>query len=89
VQLDPAGVVGVAVDGLGADHRLGLAERPGARDPDVQDGLEPLQRLQLGRRPRGRLDRADAAHERRRSTGAPELILGRSHDENHAGTVSA
>ena len=89
MQLDPARVVGVAVDRLGADDGFGLAERPSAGDAHVQDRLQPLQRLELGGRPRRRLDRPDSAHQRRASTGAPQLILGRGHDENHGRTVSA
>ena len=89
VQLDPARVVGVAVDRLGADDRLGLVERPSARDPDVQDRLEPLHGLQFSGGARRRLDRADSADERRASPGAPKLVLGRGDDENHARTVSA
>ena len=88
-QLDPARVVGVAIDRLGADHGLGLAEGASARDPHVEDRLEPSHGLELGGGARGSLDRADSADERRASGGAPQLVLGRGDDENHARTVSA
>jgi hypothetical protein len=81
-------VVGVAVDGLAADHERGLVEGAAAGDADVEESGRALTcRGERGRGPRRRLDRADTADERGRPVGAAELVGGRGNDEDHARTV--
>ena len=60
---DPALVDGVGVHRLGAEDELAGDEAAGSRDADVEQGVGACGR-ERRRSPCGRLDRADAAHER-------------------------
>src|SRR5262249_41901216 len=87
-QLDPARVVGVAVDRLAADHERRAFERLRAGDADVEHGGRRFRRAgQRGGGPGGGLDRADTADECRRPVGAATLFGGRGDDEDHERTV--